>query len=84
MDRFNNRDRMGNRGGGGRPFGRFNRSFSRSPERSPDRRNKERDGRWGEEDSVGKPDLDEMEEMLKKTRKEKTDEMIGTKQRHDF
>ena len=86
VDRFNNnRDRLGNRGGG-RPFGRFNRSFSRSPERSPirhmspdsrrddDRRNK--DGRWGEEDSIGKPDLDEMEEMLKKARKEKMDDMM--------
>lgn len=77
VDRFN-RDRPGNRGGG-RTFGRFNRSFSRSPERSPrhvspdsrnkddDRRNKDEGGsRWAEEDSVGKPDLDEMEEMLKK------------------
>lgn len=67
---------------GGRNFGRFNRSFSRSPERSPDsrrddeRRNKEREGRWAEEDSVGKPDLDEMEEMLKKARKEKLDDMM--------
>lgn len=75
MDRFNNRDRgMNNRGG--RFGGRFNRSFSRSPKRSPNRnispdnrRNKERDGRWTEEDSVGKPDL-EMDEILKKARKE--------------
>lgn len=80
-DRFNNRDRPSNRGG---RFGRFNRSFSRSPERSPDSRNKEhddrrhkdREGRWAEEDSVGKPDLDEMEEMLKKARKEKLDDMM--------
>lgn len=79
----------GGNGGGG---GRFNRSFSRSPERdrqspnrlvSPsdsrrddERRNKDREGRWGEEDSVGKPDLDEMEEILKKARKEKMDDML--------
>lgn len=83
VDRFNNRDRLGNRGGG-RPFGRFTRSPERSPNRhiSPDRRdddrrNKEqRDGRWGEEDSIGKPDLDEMEELLKKARKEKLDDMM--------
>lgn len=87
-ERFN-RDRPGNRGGGGaRAFGRFNRSFSRSPERSPrhvsppdNRREEERrnkgDGRWGEEDSVvGKPDLDEMDEMLKKARKDKLDDMM--------
>lgn len=84
-DRFRDRPERG-RGGrfGG---GRFNRSFSRSPERSPnryisperrddDRRNKERDGRWAEEDSVGKPDLDDMEEILKKARKEKLDDMV--------
>lgn len=66
---------MGNRGG--RFGGRFNRSASRSPERSPNRttspdnrRNKDRDGRWTEEDSVGKPDLGEMDEILKKTRKQ--------------
>lgn len=75
-DRFN-RDRPMNRGG--RNFGsRFNRSFSRSPERSPDRRDDERRNkeRWAEEDSVGKPDLDEMEEMLKKARKDKLDDMM--------
>lgn len=77
-ERFNNRDRpaRGGRFGGGR----FNRSFSRSAERSPnriisprndDRRNKE-DRRWTEEDTVGKPDL-EMDEILKKTRKESMD-----------
>lgn len=88
VDRFNSRDRpMGNRGGrfGG---GRF--IPSRSPERLPnrnlspldgrrddDRKNKDKagDGRWGE-DSVGKTDNDEMEEMLKKARKEKIDDMM--------
>lgn len=80
-----NRDRPAARGRFG--GGRFNRSFSRSPERSPlrhgssdrrddDRRNKDREGRWAEEDSVGKPDLNEMEEMLKKARKDKLDDMM--------
>lgn len=87
-ERFNRDRPVGNRGGGARAFGRFNRSFSRSPERSPNRhtspdsrrgdeeRRNKGDGRWAEEDSVGKPDLDEMEEMLKKARKDKLDDMV--------
>lgn len=77
-ERFN-RERPVNRGG--RFGGRFGgRSFSRSPERSPnrngsqdrrddDRRNKDRDGRWPEEENlVGKPDLADLDELLKKSR----------------
>jgi hypothetical protein len=83
-ERFNRDRPRGGRFGGGR----FNRSVSRSPERSPnrnvspdrrsnDRRNKERDaGRWTEADSVGKPDLEGMEEMLKKARKEKLEALV--------
>lgn len=74
VDRF--RDRPGGRGG--RFGGRFNRSFSRSPERSPNRHvsPERRDGRWGEEERVGKPDLEDMDEILKKARKEKLDDML--------
>ena len=73
-----NRDRPRGRFGGGK----FNRSNSRSQDRSPVRRDgsgdrrKGQDGRWTENDSVGKPDLEEMEEILKKARKEKIENMV--------